>query len=335
MFVMNVSILKQEVIMKADIQKIVPCLWFDKECEEAMNFYVSAFSGISGGHEESGIVSILRYEEGMETPGIEEMVGKVLTGVFDIEGYRFMALDGGPIFRLNPSVSFIVNFDPSHDRDSKKNLETLWKKLSGGGKVLMELQKYPFSELYGWTEDRFGVSWQLMLSDPQGETRPFIIPSFLFVDEVAGKAEEAVNFYLSVFKNSRMGSLVHYPAGMEPDTEGSVMFSDFMLENQWFSAMDSAREHGFGFNESISLMVNCSDQQELDIFWEKLSHVPESEQCGWLKDKYGVSWQIVPEKMGELLSDPDKERVRRVLNRMLRMKKIDIRELEEAFVESY
>lgn len=321
--------------MKADIQKIIPCLWFDSECEEAMNFYVSAFQGLSGEQKKSGIISIQRYEKGMETPGIDDMIGKVLTGIFEIEGYKFMALDGGPLFRLNPSTSFIVNFDPSRDQNSGRNLEALWKKLSDRGKVLMDLQKYPFSELYGWIEDRFGVSWQLMLSDPQGEPRPFIIPSFLFVDEVAGKAEEAINYYVSVFNSSRIGTLVHYPAGMEPDREGTVMFSDFMLENQWFSAMDSAREHGFAFNESISMVVNCRDQQEVDMFWEKLSHVPESEQCGWLKDRYGISWQIVPEKMGELLSDPDKDRVQRVLNRMLRMKKIEIRELEEAFVESY
>lgn len=319
--------------MKTDMQKIVPCLWFDNECEDAMNFYVSAFSGLSGEQNDSRVVSVLRYEEGMETPGIEGMIGKVLTGIFELGGYRFMALDGGPYFKLNPSISFIINFDPSRNRNSRTDLESLWQKLSQDGKVLMELQEYPYSELYGWVEDRFGVSWQLMLNDQESEPRPFIMPSFLFVDNVAGKAEEAINFYLSVFKNSRLGMLERYPAGMEPDTEGSAMYADFMLEGQWFAAMDSAREHGFAFSESVSLLVNCRDQQEVDMFWEKLSHVPESEQCGWLKDKFGVSWQIVPEKMGELLSDPDKERVHRVLNRMLQMKKLDIRELEEAYVE--
>lgn len=321
--------------MKADTQKIVPCLWFDKECEEAMNFYVSAFSRLSGGNKESAIVSVQRYEEGMETPGIENMVGKVLTGIFELEGYRFMALDGGPFFKLNPSVSFILNFDPSREKNAGKNLDSLWEKLSRDGKVLMDLQKYPFSKHYGWVQDRYGVSWQLMLTDPDGDPRPFIIPSLMFTGDVAGKAKEAVDYYLSVFKNSERGSLVHYSAGMEPDKEGTVMFSDFMLENQWFAAMDSAQTHGFSFNESLSLMVNCKDQEEVDLLWGKLSHVPESEQCGWLKDKFGVSWQIVPEKMGELLSDTDKEKVHRVLNRMLQMKKIDIRELEEAFVESY
>jgi predicted 3-demethylubiquinone-9 3-methyltransferase (glyoxalase superfamily) len=324
--------LKEEVIMKTDVQKIVPCLWFDKHCEEAMNFYVSAFSGLSGENKESRIISVKRYEEGMETPGIEEMVGKVLTGEFELEGYRFIALDGGPVFQPNPSVSFMVNFDPSVTTDARKNLDRLWNRFTQGGKVLMELQEYPFSEHYGWIQDKYGISWQLILSGQDGEPRPFIIPSLMFTGDITGKAEEAANFYLSVFNNSRMGILERYPAGLEPDREGTVMYSDFMIENQWFTLMDSGRMHEFSFNEAISFMVNCIDQAEVDKLWDKLSNVPESEVCGWLKDKYGLSWQIIPEKLGELLSDPDKERANRVLNTMLHMKKIVISELEEAYV---
>ena len=119
----------------------------------------------------------------------------------------------------------------------------------------------------------------------------------MFTGDVTGKAEEAINFYLSVFKNSKRGTLERYPAGMEPDKEGTVMYSDFMIGDQWFAVMDSARMHEFSFNEAISLVVNCIDQKEVDKLWDKLSHVPESEVCGWLKDKYGVSWQIVPEKL--------------------------------------
>ena len=191
--------------MKTDVQKIVPCLWFDKQCEEAMNFYISAFSGLSGERKESKIISVKRYEEGMETPGIEEMIGKVLTGVFELEGYRFMALDGGPIFKINPSVSFTLNFHPSQDRNARSNLDTLWNKLSPGGKVLMELQKYPYSERYGWIQDKFGVSWQFFLAEPEDDSRTFIVPTLMFTGDVAGKAEEATDFYLSVFKNSKRG----------------------------------------------------------------------------------------------------------------------------------
>lgn len=320
--------------MKSDNQKIIPCLWFDKDCEEAMNFYVSAFTGMSEKKDGSQIHSIKRYAKGMETPGIEEMIGKVLTGVFELEGYRFMALDGGPVFKFTPGISFTVNFNPSRNRNARKKLDKLWDMFLPGGKVMMELQEYPFSERYGWIQDKYGISWQLMLSNPNGGYRPFIIPSLLFTEKVSGKAEEAVNFYLSVFRNAQRGMLERYPSGMDPDKEGTVMYSDFVIENQWFSAMDSARTHGFSFNEAVSFIVNCQDQEEVDRLWEKLSHVPESEQCGWLKDRYGVSWQIIPEKMGVLLSDPDSEKVERVMNTMLHMKKINIRELEEAFVES-
>lgn len=315
------------------MQKIIPSLWFDKNCEEAMNFYVSVFSKLSGKKEESKIISILRYEKGMETPGIEEMEGKILTGIFELAGFRFMALDGGPIFEFNPSVSFFLNFDPSQDKNASANIDKFWKEISKDGKVLMEFQKYPFSEKYGWCEDKFGLSWQLILTNPEGDDRPFIVPSLMFVGDMAGKAEEAVEFYLQVFNNSKKGSFNRYPKGMEPDKEGTIMFSDFMIENQWFAAMDSAQKHKFSFNEAISFLVNCKDQKEVDRFWETLSFVPESEQCGWLKDKFGVSWQIVPTDMGKMLSDSDRERLKRVLNEMLKMKKIVIADLEKVYAE--
>jgi predicted 3-demethylubiquinone-9 3-methyltransferase (glyoxalase superfamily) len=156
----------------------------------------------------------------------------------------------------------------------------------------------------------------------------------MFVGDVVGKAEEAVKFYTSVFSNSKRGTLVPYPKGMEPDKEGTVMFSDLLLENQWFAAMDSAREHKFSFaGEAISFLVNCEDQEEVDKYWEKLSSDPSAEVCGWLKDKFGVSWQIIPKRMGELLSGPDKEKAHRVMNTMLKMKKIVVADLEKAAEE--
>ena len=109
------------------------------------------------------------------------------------------------------------------------------------------------------------------------------------------------------------------------------MFTDFMLEGQWFAAMDSARQHGFAFNEAISLMVYCDDQSEIDYYWEKLSAVPQAEQCGWIKDKYGLSWQIVPTAMDQMLEDSDSERAARVTKAFLKMKKFDIAELQRAY----
>ena len=156
-----------------------------------------------------------------------------------------------------------------------------------------------------------------------------ITPALMFTEQMCGKAEEAGDFYVSVFKNVKRGTVSHYPAGMDPDTEDETMYSDFMLENQWFAAMDSAREHST-FNEAISFVVNCADQTEVDYYWEKLSAVPEAEQCGWLKDRYGVSWQIVPTEFLTMLTGNDEVKSSRVMEAMLKMKKLDIQTLREA-----
>jgi predicted 3-demethylubiquinone-9 3-methyltransferase (glyoxalase superfamily) len=166
------------------MNKNVPCLWFDTQAEEAMNFYVDAFNSAPHKKEESRIVEIARYEKGMEAPGAEAMEGKVITGIFELAGQRFMALDGGPIFQ---------------------------------------------------------------------------------------------------------------------------------------------------FTEATSFYVECEDQQEVDYFWNKLSAFPESEQCGWCKDKFGLSWQIVPKQLGKLIGDPDPVRSKRVINAMLKMKKIVVADLQKAY----
>lgn len=302
--------------MKTYIQKIIPHLWFDKEAKEAAEFYCSVFP-------DSKITNIAMLHD---TPsGDSDVVS------FELWGYSFMAISGGPLFKFNPSISFFVNFDPSQDKDAKQRIDAMWAKLSAGGAVLMPLDKYPFSERYGWVEDKYGVSWQLILTNPEGEERPLIIPSLLFVGDVCGKAEEATDFYLSVFKNSKRGAVVRYPKGMAPEKEGTIMFTDFQLLGQWFAAMDSAREHPFTFNEAVSLMVTCDTQEEIDYYWEKLSAVPEAEQCGWLKDKYGVSWQIVPTALGDMMGKGTGEQINRVTQAFLKMKKFDIETLKQAY----
>jgi predicted 3-demethylubiquinone-9 3-methyltransferase (glyoxalase superfamily) len=307
------------------MQKITPFLWFDDNAEEAVNFYISVFKNSKSGN-------ATHYDEaGAEVSGRPQ--GSVMSIPFQLNGQEFVALNGGPIFKFNPSVSFFLNFDPSQEENARKHLDDTWEKLSEGGATLMPLDKYPFSERYGWIQDKYGISWQLILTNPEGEQRPFIVPSFLFVGAVSGKAEEASDFYLSVFKNTKRGLIARYPTGLEPDKEGTIMYTDFMLENQWFAAMDSAHHHDFNFNEAISFMVNCENQNEVDHFWKKLSAVPESEQCGWLKDKYGLSWQIVPTELGKLLSDPDPIKSQRVMKTMLQMKKIEIEGLRKAYNE--
>ena len=296
--------------------KIAPHLWFDKEAKEATELYCSLFP-------DSKIKNITTITD---TPS-----GDCDIVSFDLAGQPFMAISAGPLFRFNPSVSFMVNFDPSKDPEAEKHLNAVWEKLSEGGTSLMPLGEYSFSKRYGWLKDKYGLSWQLILSDPGGEERPFIVPSLLFTEKVWGKAEEAVEFYTSVFKNAKQGGIYRYPAGMEPDKEGTVMFSDFMIENQWFAAMDSAREHGYTFNEAVSFMIYCDTQDEIDYYWEKLSHFPEAEQCGWCKDKYGLSWQVSPTVMNEMMTKGTREQVDRVTQAFLKMKKFDIEELKRAY----
>jgi predicted 3-demethylubiquinone-9 3-methyltransferase (glyoxalase superfamily) len=298
------------------MQKITPHLWFDKEANEAAKFYTSVF------HESKVTnTSMLHDTPSGDTPIVS----------FELAGQQFMAISAGPLFKFNPSVSFIVNFDPARDKKSGENIDVLWDNLSQGGEVLMPIQRYPFSERYGWVQDKYGLSWQLILSDPEGEERPVIVPSLMFVGDAAGRAEEAIHFYLSVFKDTRMGSIQRYGAGQEPNQEGSVMFADFMLEKEWFACMDSALQHDFTFNEALSFMVSCESQEEIDTYWEKLTAVPEAEQCGWLKDKFGVSWQVVPTAMNEMMEKGTPEQIERVTNAFLEMKKFDIADLQKAY----
>jgi len=298
------------------MQKITPHLWFDKEAVEAAEFYTGLFPDSKITHRSS-----LR-----DTPsGDTDIVSFVLAG------QAFMAISAGPYFKFNPSLSFFVNFDPSRDQHASENIDKLWESLSDGGEVLMPLEKYPFSERYGWIQDRYGLSWQLILSNPEGEERPVIVPSFLFVGSALGHAEEAINFYLSVFHDSKLGFIERYGAGQEPNKEGSVMFADFRLENQWFACMDGAGEHDFVFNEAVSFIVSCSSQDEIDNYWSRLSAVPEAEQCGWLKDKFGVSWQIVPAVMNEMMEKGTPEQIDRVTQAFLKMKKFNITALQEAY----
>lgn len=305
------------------MQKIIPHLWFDKEANEAAHFYTTLFP-------ESKIIhtSLLR-----NTPS-----GDCDVVSFELWNHKFMAISAGPYFKFNPSISFIVNFDPQFFRSSsepgkaaRQKLDAVWNGLMDGGKALMEIGEYPFSKRYGWVMDKYGVSWQLMLTDPAGQPRPPVIPSLLFVKEKCGKAEEAINFYLSVFKNAQAGSLHRYPKGMEPDKEGTIMFADFTLENSWFAAMDSAHEHHFDFNEAVSLLINCADQTEIDYYWQKLSAVQEAEQCGWIKDKYGVSWQISSALMEEMMNNGTQQQIDRLTQAFMPMKKLDIATLRSAY----
>jgi predicted 3-demethylubiquinone-9 3-methyltransferase (glyoxalase superfamily) len=153
---------------------------------------------------------------------------------------------------------------------------------------------------------------------------PKITPCLWFDDQ----AEEAVRFYTSIFKNSRIGEVAYYGEGA-PRPKGSVMTVRFQLEGQEFLALNGGPY--FQFNEAISFIVNCATQEEVDQMWDKLSEGGGEVQCGWVKDKFGLSWQVVPTVLAEMLSDPDRARAERVLKAVLKMKKLDINGLKKAY----
>ena len=289
--------------------KITPFLWFEKEAGEVARFYTSIFK-------DSKIKNTTTLHN---TPS-----GTVEIVTIELLGQEFTILAAGPLFKFNPSVSFLVACK------TKDEVDALWKKLSDKGTALMELGSYPFSERYGWLQDRYGLSWQVMFMG-DWEIKQKITPTLMFVGAVCGKAEEAINFYLSLCPEASVGHILRYGPGEQPDQEGTVKHAAFTLLGQEFAAMDSAHQHNFTFNEAISFEVHCETQEEIDDYWKKLSADPKAEQCGWLKDKYGLSWQIVPTVLSKMLQDKNAEKVARVTEAVLKMKKPDIDTLQRAY----
>ena len=314
---MDTQIKRQSVkkLNTLSTQKIIPFLWFDTQAEEAANFYTSIFN-------DSRIKAITHYgAEGAAVSDREE--GSVMTVGFIIEGQEFAAINGGPVFELSPAISLFVNCE------NEQELVSLWEKLSEGGAVLMELNKYPFNDKFGWLKDKFGVTWQFMVSTGMQKITPFL----MFTGRQYGKAEEAMKLYLSLFEDSGIIHIEHYGAA-EDEHEGTVKYARFSLNEQEFMTTDSNTGHEFTFTPALSLVVKCETQEEIDHLWHQLTEGADvnAQQCGWLKDKYGVSWQIVPEMLDEMINDPDTARSQRVMKALLPMKKLDIKTLNEAYV---
>ncbi|MBY0487546.1 MAG: VOC family protein [Flavobacteriaceae bacterium] len=279
------------------MQKITPFLWFDGKAQEAAEFYTAIFKNSS-------------------INGVNPMVT-----TFQLNGLHFSALNGGPMYKFSNAISLFVTCN------SKEEIDYLWKNLSDDGTVLMDLGSYPWNENYGWTTDKYGLSWQLFFGDKEQE----IAPSLLFVNEQFGNAEAAINLYTSLFDASKIISMSRY-GDTSPEFKDNILHAEFQLEHQTFKAMESHANHDFHFNEAFSFVINCEDQKEVDFYWSKLTQDGGKEsQCAWLKDKFGVSWQVVPKLLTALLNDKDREKADRVMNAMLQMKKIDCQKLQDAY----
>jgi len=273
---------------------IHPCIWYDGNAKAAAEFYCTVF------------------------PGAKITVDSPMVVNFELYGQKFMGLNGGPMFKTNPSVSFLIICEEDNE------IELLWKALSEDGMVMMPLDKYDWSERYGFVQDKFGLAWQIM-KGKYSDVNQKITPTLLFVGNSFGKAEAAVKYYTEVVKPSSVDGILLY-ADNEGPAAGSVKHSQFILDGKVFMAMDGYGEHKFAFNEGISFVVECKDQEEIDYYWNTLtSDGGQESMCGWLKDKFGVSWQIIPKNIGTLMMDPVNGQ--KAMQALMQMKKIDIAKL--------
>ncbi len=281
--------------MKKMTEQIYPCFWFDGLAKAAADYYCTIFNN-------SNVIS-----------------SNPLVVMFNLDGKKIMGLNGGPMYKINPSISLFVTCE-TIERTNK-----VWNKLIEGGRVYIPIDKHSWSERYGWLQDKFGVTWQISLVNNPGD-KPKITPSMLFTGKQFGRAAEAIKLYSSLFENSSTEMMFPYPVG--DANEGKVMFSVIKLNNYELIVMDGPGEHDYTFSEGVSFVVNCETQDEIDFYWNKFTGDGEESMCGWLKDKFGVSWQIVPSIIGQLLSDPNKSQ--NVMTALLKMRKLDIKTLMEA-----
>lgn len=270
------------------------CVWYDHTAKEAAKLYKSAF-------------------EDVEIISENDMVV-----MFKIYGTTIMGLNGGNIFRPNPAFSFFVSFSTS------EATEKAWDTLAKEGKPLMSLNKYEWNEKYGWIADKYGVNWQLWTGDFSNPAQK-VVPVLMFCGKNQGRASEAIDFYTDLVPDSSVGMEAHYTEASE-ETGGQLVHAEFILNNTLFKAFDSAIPQSFDFNEGISLVIHCDTQQEIDYYWDNLTRDGGQEgMCGWCKDKFGVSWQVVPSILPELMQNPDK--TQKVVDAFLKMKKFDIETL--------
>jgi len=293
---------------------IVPCVWLNDQAEPAAAFYQRTFAG-------SQVTAISHYPESADNPGGLPR-GSILTVEVAIGDLRLTLLNGGPQFSPNTTISFFVHVGTTAEA------ERLFAILREGGESLMELGTYPWSQRYGWVRDRFGVSWQVIT----GERAPgaaMIVPCLMFSGPQSGRAEAAMGQYTRIFPDSRIDAVERYTAGEGP--EGGVKHGRFTLGDQEMIAMDSHVSHDMTFNEGLSLQVICKDQNQIDRTWAALGDGGQPGPCGWLKDRFGLSWQLVPKEIGQWMSSNDVQARDRAFAAMMKMTKPDVATLTRAF----
>lgn len=298
-------------------QRITVNIWCDREAEAAGEFYAAVLPATT-----TQVSS--RYPDAGLPDFQADFAGEALTVDVTVDGQRLVLINAGDEFRPNPTVSPALLFDTARDPDARQRLDAVWRRLVDGGEILLPLGDYPFSPHYGWVRDRYGVGWHLITTERSGVRQPMLSPALMFCGAAQNRAEAAVEFYTGLLPASQISSVLRYPEDVGPAKAGTVMFADFTLARQRFIAMDSVAERDYGFDPGMSLQIDCADQAEIDRLWQALSAVPESEQCGWCIDEFGLSWQVVPAAMEELIDSPG------AYEAMLEMTKIEIAALRAA-----
>lgn len=239
------------------MKKITVCLGFNDQAAEATAFYTSLFK---------------HTKRGALTPQ---------SVTFELEGLPILGLNSDVTAPFTPSNSFFVWCE------NEDEMQRLWRLLSAQGDVHMRLDTYPWASRYGWTADKYGVEWQLILH-PQPQPQK-IAPAFLFVDDLFGRGEEAVKFYTSLFRGSRVETMV------KDEKTHSVMHCVFSILGQRFVLMEGPGQHRHSFSTAYSLVAPCDSQDEIDELRAKLTQGGSVEPNGWIKDKFGMFWQVVPQ----------------------------------------
>ncbi|WP_449460991.1 VOC family protein [Streptococcus suis] len=271
------------------MQTIIPHLWYNTEAKEAVEFYVDLFGG-----------KIDWTYTITDTPsGDSDLIQ------FQLGDMTLAAISAGPYFKLNESMSLMVNVA------SKDEVTRLYQALSEGGRILMPLGEYPFSPYYVWLEDRFGLSWQLSYAPDLDKPYQFDI-CLLFSQEQVGLVQLILDYYKDKLPQASVGQLSYYGEGEATVATAKLNYAELFIGDQKIIVMD----HGYGgeasFNEAFSLMVYVDSQEEAESWYEKVSAVPEAEICGWVKDQFGISWQIVPRILMEAYDTANPEKVKAV-----------------------
>ncbi|HEM2825871.1 VOC family protein [Streptococcus suis] len=288
------------------MQTIIPHLWYDTEAKEAVAFYVELFGG-----------KIDWTYTITDTPsGDSDLIQ------FQLGDMTLAAISAGPYFKLNESMSLMVNVA------SKDEVTRLYQALSEGGRILMPLGEYPFSPYYVWLEDRFGLSWQLSFAPDLDKPYQFDI-CLLFSQEQVGLAQPMLDYYKDKLPQASVGQLSYYGEGEAAVEAAKLNYAELLVAGQKMIVMD----HGYGgeasFNEAFSLMVYVDSQDELNFYYDLLSAVPEAEMCGWVKDQFGISWQIVPRILMEAYDTASPETVKAVNDAVLQMRRLDFDQIKE------